>query len=43
MDKHNGLISARSHENEGASFIIILPINQTNEAIQPSNTEKIYQ
>jgi light-regulated signal transduction histidine kinase (bacteriophytochrome) len=43
MDKHNGIISAKSHENEGASFIIILPIKQTNESIQPANTEKIYQ
>jgi signal transduction histidine kinase len=28
MDKHNGLISARSRENEGASFILILPLKQ---------------
>lgn len=26
--KHNGLISARSKENEGSTFIIVLPINQ---------------
>ncbi|PMD94171.1 hybrid sensor histidine kinase/response regulator [Siphonobacter sp. BAB-5405] len=31
MDKHNGLISAKSRPNEGASFILILPIHQTNE------------
>lgn len=43
MDKHNGLISAKSHENEGASFIIILPINQVNESLQTANTDKIYQ
>ncbi|ADB37087.1 hybrid sensor histidine kinase/response regulator [Spirosoma linguale] len=29
MDKHNGLISAQSRENEGASFILVLPIRQT--------------
>jgi signal transduction histidine kinase/DNA-binding response OmpR family regulator len=28
IDKHNGLISARSSENEGAQFIITLPIIQ---------------
>ena len=28
IDKHNGLISAQSKENEGASFIIILPLLQ---------------
>lgn len=28
MDKHNGLISARSRENEGSEFILILPFVQ---------------
>jgi signal transduction histidine kinase/DNA-binding response OmpR family regulator len=28
IDKHNGLISARSKEDEGAQFIIVLPITQ---------------
>ncbi|WP_149243751.1 response regulator [Dyadobacter sp. 32] len=28
MDKHNGLISARSREDEGASFILVLPVTQ---------------
>ncbi|PQJ11656.1 hybrid sensor histidine kinase/response regulator [Flavipsychrobacter stenotrophus] len=28
IDKHNGIISARSRENEGAEFIVILPIHQ---------------
>ena len=28
MDKHNGLISARSQENDGASFILVLPLKQ---------------
>lgn len=28
MDKHNGLISARSSENQGSEFIIILPFVQ---------------
>jgi len=30
IDKHNGLITARSKEGEGATFIIVLPIHQTN-------------
>ncbi|MGF7218302.1 signal transduction histidine kinase/CheY-like chemotaxis protein [Spirosoma lacussanchae] len=28
IDKHNGLISARSRPNEGTRFILILPVNQ---------------
>lgn len=28
MDSHGGLISARSKENEGTSFILVLPLNQ---------------
>lgn len=28
IEKHNGLITARSHEGNGAEFIIILPVNQ---------------
>ena len=28
IEKHNGLITARSHEGNGATFIIILPVNQ---------------
>ncbi|MGN6569211.1 MAG: hybrid sensor histidine kinase/response regulator [Flavipsychrobacter sp.] len=28
VDKHNGIITARSKENEGACFIIVLPIHQ---------------
>ncbi|TDE15474.1 hybrid sensor histidine kinase/response regulator [Dyadobacter psychrotolerans] len=28
IDKHNGLISAQSRENEGARFIIVLPVTQ---------------
>jgi signal transduction histidine kinase/DNA-binding response OmpR family regulator len=31
MDKHNGLISAFSRENEGASFVLVLPLRQTTE------------
>jgi signal transduction histidine kinase/DNA-binding response OmpR family regulator len=34
IDKHNGLISARSRENEGSSFILVLPVNQSKN---PSN------
>ena len=28
IEKHNGLITAQSRENEGASFIIVLPLKQ---------------
>jgi signal transduction histidine kinase/DNA-binding response OmpR family regulator len=28
VDKHNGIITARSKDNEGASFIIVLPVYQ---------------
>ena len=28
MDKHNGLISAQSRENEGACFLLVLPVTQ---------------
>jgi light-regulated signal transduction histidine kinase (bacteriophytochrome) len=28
VDKHNGLIDARSHQGEGATFYIILPVRQ---------------
>jgi len=30
VDKHSGLITARGKEHEGASFILILPLKQTN-------------
>ncbi|PWJ58854.1 phospho-acceptor domain-containing protein [Dyadobacter jejuensis] len=30
IDKHEGIITARSIENEGTQFIIVLPIDQTN-------------
>lgn len=29
IEKHNGIITARSKENEGASFILVLPLHQT--------------
>jgi len=29
IEKHNGIIAAKSKENEGASFTIILPLKQT--------------
>ncbi len=32
IDKHNGLISAHSRVNEGASFILVLPVHQTLSA-----------
>jgi signal transduction histidine kinase len=28
MDKHNGLVSAKSHSGEGAEFFLLFPINQ---------------
>ena len=28
VSKHNGLISARSQENHGSTFIVVLPVNQ---------------
>jgi light-regulated signal transduction histidine kinase (bacteriophytochrome) len=31
IDKHNGLISAQSQVNEGACFILVLPIHQTSD------------
>ena len=31
IDKHHGLISARSQENAGSCFILILPLHQTQE------------
>ncbi len=30
IEKHNGIISAQSRENEGASFIIVLPVTQND-------------
>jgi signal transduction histidine kinase/FixJ family two-component response regulator len=35
VEKHNGLITARSKENEGATFIIVLPLKQEKE-LQPA-------
>ncbi|GAB3269282.1 hypothetical protein GCM10027347_39300 [Larkinella harenae] len=31
MDRHNGIISAKSQLHEGSQFILILPIHQVNE------------
>jgi light-regulated signal transduction histidine kinase (bacteriophytochrome) len=31
IDKHNGIITARSRENEGASFIVVLPVKQNHQ------------
>jgi signal transduction histidine kinase/ActR/RegA family two-component response regulator len=45
VEKHNGLITARSKENEGATFIIVLPLKQDKEqesaemALQLNNIE----
>jgi signal transduction histidine kinase/DNA-binding response OmpR family regulator len=30
IDKHNGIITARSKENRGATFIIVLPVKQSD-------------
>ncbi|KAA0993652.1 hybrid sensor histidine kinase/response regulator [Dyadobacter aurulentus] len=38
MDKHNGLISAQSTENEGAKFILIMPLVQ-DQARKETNLE----
>jgi signal transduction histidine kinase/CheY-like chemotaxis protein len=38
MDKHNGLISAQSVENEGSRFILVLPLVQ-EEALAEVKTE----
>jgi signal transduction histidine kinase len=35
IDKHGGLITARSREGEGAAFIIVLPLKQTLAVQQP--------
>jgi hypothetical protein len=32
IEKHNGIISASSRENEGAKFVIVLPLRQEIEA-----------
>lgn len=39
MDKHNGIISAKSTENEGAEFILVLPLEQ-DAALKESAVEK---
>lgn len=38
MDKHNGLISARSAENEGSEFVLVLPLVQEG-SLTPVKTE----
>lgn len=38
IDKHNGIITARSKENEGASFIMILPLKQPAFISRPQPT-----
>ncbi|MGB8193765.1 MAG: response regulator [Chitinophagaceae bacterium] len=39
VDKHNGLLSARSKEGEGTTFIIVLPVKQTVSSFQPALPE----
>lgn len=43
MDKHNGIISAKSREHEGASFILILPLTQKEQPSKSLNTDELYQ
>ena len=33
IEKHNGIVTAQSKENEGAVFIIILPVIQTSKSV----------
>lgn len=35
IEKHNGLITAKSKENEGATFMIVLPVQQSPVHSQP--------
>lgn len=37
VEGHNGTITATSHPNQGATFIIVLPMNQREEIIPQSN------
>ncbi|GAB3323252.1 hypothetical protein GCM10027299_19300 [Larkinella ripae] len=37
MDKHNGIISARSRVGEGSEFILILPVRQGNDGEETKN------
>lgn len=37
VEGHNGTITATSHPNQGATFIIVLPMNQQEEIIPQSN------
>jgi len=39
VDKHGGLITARSKENEGSSFYIILPLTHSTEKIPAKTTQ----
>ena len=34
VEKHNGIISASSRENEGATFVIVLPVQQSDARIK---------
>ena len=33
VDKHNGILTAKSKENEGSTFIIVLPLKQIDRAL----------
>src|SRR5690606_390990 len=34
IDTHNGIITVESHENQGAKFIIVLPVKQSAKVIE---------
>lgn len=34
IEKHNGILTAKSHEDEGASFVFVIPVHQTSEPAQ---------
>ncbi len=40
IDKHNGIVTAKSKENEGASFIFVIPIHQNDTDNSTSHTLK---
>ena len=40
IDKHNGIITARSRENDGAVFIIILPLRQPVQQAKSENSTR---
>ena len=33
VEKHNGMVTARSKEGQGTTFIIVLPVKQTTKPV----------